>query len=283
MIRHMVAIVVMLICGLAIALPASAQTRSIDHGGTYFGNITVDRDQVVDGDVTVIGGDATIFGRINGSVTMVGGSIDQRPGSTITGDTNVVGSDVAQNLAPWLPMQNGDPFAHQYRKLGGLAFNIVAILLFLIFPARVRVAISRLEHHAGLAAATGLLGWIAVFPLAFLLLCTILLIPLIPVEFVVLAAGVFLGKAALGLLVGRRFYEMVAQRSTPTPLVALIIGLLLISAAEMLPMIGLLAKALVWIIGLGAALLSCVGEDRFSGPIAAGPRAPIGGPPMVIR
>ena len=67
--------------------------------------------------------------------------------------------------------------------------------------------------------------------------------------------------------------------TTPSPLFALILGLVIVSAAETVPYIGWAVTALVWLVGLGASILAFVG----SAPIAAMRRAGIGGPPMPTR
>jgi hypothetical protein len=169
-----------------------------------------------------------------------------------------------------------------------IAWGIVVLVLFLIFPVRTRMALDRLEQHPGLATATGLMGWVAVIPVMVLLAVTIVLIPLIPVELAALIAGVFIGKAALALLIGRRFYELLQPRATPTPLIALILGLVLLTAAEMVPVVGILVTLLVGLVGLGAVLLTFInasGAGPFGGPFqgnATAARPPIGGPPMPV-
>ena len=97
---------------LTIAAPASARTRAIDHGGTYWGNVIVERDQIVKGDVNVIFGDATIEGTVDGNVNVFGGSINELDGAVITGTQNQFGGDYAQSVEPWvgapsLMMENG--------------------------------------------------------------------------------------------------------------------------------------------------------------------------------
>ena len=60
---------------------------------------------------------------------------------------------------------------------------------------------------------------------------------------------------------------------------ALIIGLVVLCAAEILPAVGMLVVALVWTIGLGAAILAFIRETTFTGgaPTSAPPPS---GPPM---
>ena len=273
------------IFAFAIA-PASAKT--IDHGGTYFGSVTVAPDQDVQGDINVIGGDADIYGTVHGDVNMFGGRVVKHDGSVITGDTNVFGGSAA-SWVPWLPTAGVSTIAAENAKLMmRLAYSVIVVLMFLLFPVRVRAALDRVEHHPGLSAAVGVVALVAIVPIAVLLFISIIGWPLIPVEVLAIFAGILIGQAALGLLVGRRLYELVRPHGTPSPLAALVVGLIVISAAEVLPVVGHLVTALVWLVGLGAAVLAFVRETTFMGgpPVAAaggpapGSRPTIGGPPM---
>jgi hypothetical protein len=270
---------VLLAFGIAAA-PALAGVRSVYHGGTYVGSVIVEPGQVVQGDLTVFAGDATIEGVVNGNVNVIGGSVYERPGATVAGQVNTIGGDVVNMVVPWAasPYRQTTPAA-DYRLIWRIVWDVVALLFFLIFPLRTRMALDRLERHPGLCAAVGLLGWVAVVPLAILLICTILLIPFIAVEAVAVIAAVFLGKAALALLVGRRLCEVISPSTTPSPFLALVVGLVLITAAELVPVVGTLVMVFVALIGLGAAILAFTGET-FLGAAHGVARPPIGGPPM---
>jgi hypothetical protein len=278
-------IVALIALALAVTLaPASAKTQSISHGGTYFGNVLVDADQIVDGDITVFGGDAIIEGRVNGDVTDFGGAIDARPGSVITGEQHDFGSGMTAWM-PWVPGTSSAIARENERLMVRLAYSVIVVLAFLIFPVRVRTALDRIEHHPGLSAAVGVLALVAVVPIAVLLFISLVGWPLIPVEFIAIFAGILIGQAALGVLIGRRLYELIKPHGTPSPLGALILGLIVISAAEIVPIVGGLVTGLVCLVGLGAAILAFVRETTFMGAgagpgSAAGPRPPISGPPM---
>lgn len=264
----------------AMAAPAAAEVSSIYHGGTYFGSVVVEQGQTVKGDLTVIAGDATVEGVVDGNVDVIGGSFYVRPGGMVTGQVNTIGGDVASAVVPWsAPPERVAPAA-DYRILWRIASGLIAVLFFLIFPLRTRIALDRLERHPGLCAAVGLLGWVAVLPVALLLLCTIVLIPFIGLEAVAIVAAIFLGKSALALLVGRRLCELVKPATTPAPLVALIAGLILITAAELVPIVGTLVTVFVFLIGMGAAILAFTGEPLVGSPVAQPSRPPLSGPPM---
>lgn len=263
-----------------LAAPAFADTQAIYHGGTYFGSVVVEPGQIVEGDLTVIFGDATIAGIVEGDLNVVGGNYNPRPGGVVTGQINQVGGAVTQAVVPWAPSDsNYNPLVPDHRLLWRISWNVLALLVFLIFPLRTRMVLDRLERHPGLSVTMGLLGCVAVIPLAVLLAITILLIPLIALELVFVLASAFLGTAALALLIGRRLCELLSPSTTPSPLVALLVGIALITAAELVPVLGTLVVILVGLIGLGATILSFMG-DSFTHPVAAGPapRVPISGP-----
>jgi hypothetical protein len=266
-----------------LAAPALAETQAVYHGGTYFGSVVVEPGQVVDGDLTVIFGDATIAGLVEGDVNIIGGNYDLRPGGVVTGQVNQVGTGVTQEVVPWAPSDAAyNPFVPDHRLLWRLSWNLLALLGFLIFPLRTRMVLDRLERHPGLSVAAGLLGSVAVIPLAVLLAITILLMPLILLELVFVLASALLGTAALALLIGRRLCELISPSTTPSPIVALLVGIALITAGELVPVVGTLVLILVGLIGLGATILSFAG-DSFTRPVgapASPPRPSISGPPM---
>ncbi|HZZ63997.1 MAG TPA: hypothetical protein VFE17_00735 [Candidatus Baltobacteraceae bacterium] len=267
---------------IAAAAPAAAaQAQSITHGGTYFGDVAVGSDQVVDGDITVYGGSADVQGRVNGDITTYGGTVQPEPGSVITGSINQYGS-AWMSWIPWAPATSS-MIAHEDSKLMvRLTYSVVVVLAFLLFPVRVRTALDRVEHHPGLSAAVGVLALVATVPVAVLLFISLVGWPLIPLEIVAIFAGILIGQAALGLLIGRRLYELMRPSATPSPLGALVLGLIVISAAEIVPFIGGLVTALVCLVGLGATVLAFIREAAFMGPTMGqtAPRPPIGGPPM---
>ncbi|HEY1653649.1 MAG TPA: polymer-forming cytoskeletal protein [Candidatus Tumulicola sp.] len=280
-----VAVVALLALAALGASTASARAgaSSIYHGGTYFGSIVVEPGQTVKGDLTVIAGDATIEGMVDGNVDVIGGNFYARPGAMVTGQVNTIGGEVANAVVPWSSPPDRSSIVADYRVLWRIASGLVAVLFFLVFPVRTRIALDRLERHPGLSAVVGLLGWVAVLPVALLLLCTIVLIPFIGLEAVAIVAAVFLGKAALALLVGRRLCELIKPATTPAPFVALVAGLVLITAAELVPIIGNLVSVFVWLIGLGAAILAFTGEGLIgTGTAASRPMPPRSGPPMPV-
>ncbi|MGD0475328.1 MAG: hypothetical protein ABSB70_19240 [Candidatus Velthaea sp.] len=272
---------------LAAFAPLPAFAHAHDGSVTkFFSDAVVDPDETIDGDLNVVFGNATIAGHVTGNVNVIGGSCSVLDTGTVDGDEHCVWNDAGSALTPLVAASSGfDGFARSDRRLFvKLASSAIVVLMFLLFPMRMRLALDRVERHPGLAAAVGVATFIAVVPVAILLILSLIGIPLIMLEVAALFAGVWLGTGAVALLVGRRLCELVLPQVTPSPLIALVLGLVVVSAAEIVPIVGWAVTALVWLVGIGAAVLAFVRSAGsgppfgFSSPI--GGRPPIGGPPM---
>jgi hypothetical protein len=262
-----------------------------------------------DGATTVWFRDATIDHEVQGDLDIVLGNVSCTPDGVIDGDVhNYLGNFDADSClvkgsvidafgsngvdafaAPFFSL-NSDAFYEQNKHvLEKLAWDVVVLFAFLLFPLRVRVALDRVELHPGLSFASGTAALVASIPVAILLLISVIGIPLIPLEAAALFAGVWIGNAAVSLLIGRRLYELLRPHTTPSPLGALALGLIITTAAESLPFVGWAVSLLVLLVGLGAALLAFVKETSFRGfiggpmnpqPSMPGAPPPVPGPPM---
>jgi hypothetical protein len=273
----------LLLIVLAVAsMPRAASAHAGDHGKTvFFHDAYVRPDEVVDGDVNVVFGDARIAGTVRGDVNTLFGRCVKLDDAEIDGEEHCVTADAERVMAPWLAGASSfGAFADQDKRLlVKVGANAIVLLMFLLFPLRMRLALDRVERHPGLAAVAGAVALVAVVPVALLLLVSLIGIPLIAVEAAALLAGIWLGTGALAILIGRRLAELVLPTHTPSPLWALVLGLIVISAAETVPIVGWAVTAIVCLTGLGAAALAFVG----SGPIDALRRGALGGPPMYRR
>ena len=276
--RRLMAFVVVVL-GAILGVFAPAAAHSHDHGKTVlFQDTTIQPGETVDGDLTVVFGNAKIRGTVIGDVNVVGGTCTLADGGVVEGKQTCLTSDAVGTVAPWIATAAAPGFDDQSRKLYvKLGSSLVVVLVFLLFPLRMRLALDRVEKHPGLSAAVGTGAVVAILPLALLLLISIVGIPLIVLEIAALFAGVWIGTGAVALLVGRRLWELAMPRTTPAPLAALILGLVVVSAAEIVPVVGWAVTALVWLIGLGATILAFVRPTAWT---AFAERTPIGGPPM---
>lgn len=267
------------LAGFAWALPADARGR--DGGETkIWTNVYVAPNETVAGDVNVVFGDVTVAGIVTGDCNAVFGTCTLVDGGQVRGQINSVTNDGVRAFVPWAVNHErggfGDLAEQDHRLVTKLLSSGIVILIFLLFPLRMRVALDRVEKHPALSAAAGAVAAVAIVPIGIVLLVSIIGIPLIPLEIAAIFAGVWIGTGAIALLVGRRLCELIMPASTPSPLFALILGLIVVSAAEIVPIIGWAVTALVWLVGLGAAILSFIRSNQVESVVR---RAPIGGPP----
>jgi hypothetical protein len=274
--RALGALAVLFLLGFGIA-----SARTYNKGLTvWFDDQTIGAGDEVRGDVEIIYGtlNCNTGAVIDGNVRTFFGDFTQLDGCRVGGRvTNAFNGDDVSWLVPFTAHGSTvDALVQNRRVIESLAWDVVVVFIFLLFPLRVRVALDRVEQHPGLSGATGAIAVVAILPIFVLLLLSIIGIPLIVLEFAALFAGLWIGQAAVAMLVGRRLYELIRPQTTPSPLGALVLGLIVVSAAQALPVVGWAVTALVWVIGLGAAILGFVRENSF--PSSGG-----GGVPMTTR
>ncbi|MBI4428693.1 MAG: BamA/TamA family outer membrane protein [Ignavibacteriales bacterium] len=72
----------------------STDLESESNTFTYEGDKTVNESETVDGNIVVKGGDLTVFGKIDGDVLVVGGTLFVKDGGRITGNARIISGDV---------------------------------------------------------------------------------------------------------------------------------------------------------------------------------------------
>ncbi|MBD5653552.1 MAG: hypothetical protein IAI50_00025 [Candidatus Eremiobacteraeota bacterium] len=284
--RRPATLVIVALVAIFAASISFASAKTFHHGKTvWFSDVTLSDGDVVNGDLDIMFGNVTCESgaTIDGNVRTFFGNFDEDDGCTLTGrQIQAFSSDSMNDEVPWLAPMSADMPAQTHGIFRKVAWDVVVVLAFLLFPLRVRVALDRIEKHPGLSAATGAIVLVAAIPVAILLLLSIIGIPLIPLEIAAFFAALWIGHASVALLLGRRLYELLRPHTTPSPLGALILGLIVVTAAQTLPVVGWAVTALVVLTGLGAALLAFVRETKFQSFTrgAVGSGAPGSGPPM---
>ena len=265
------------LAGLSVS---AASARTYDRGKTvWFSNLAIGDGDEIRGNLEVVFGTVTCGdgAEIDGDVRTFFGHFEELDGCQVDG--RVVNAGDFESL-PWFgPVATSD-ISQDRGFLKKLAWDVVVAFAFLLFPLRVRIALDRVEKHPGLSGITGAVVMVAALPVCVLLALSILGIPLIPLEAAIICAGLWIGNAALGLLLGRRLYELIRPHTTASPLAALALGLVVITAAESLPVVGWAVFTVVALVGLGAAILAFVRESTFRS-FTSGTPAP--GPPAINR
>jgi hypothetical protein len=267
--------------------------ETLNHDLTIMGgNATLDENSTVNGDVTVIGGNVSVDGAVNGSVSVMGGYVYLDDNARITGELATLGGTVRRSAQakvegdettgrtkaiPWmraLPINvNFDPITGPlmafFQALALAALAIVVQLFAAPYMERTgRTALSQPVVSGGV----GLLTVIVAPALLIILAITIILIPLSLVGFFALGIAALFGWLALGLMLGRQLAVWLKQSwSEPLSAGAGTLALSLLSSMlGWIPCLGWLAVALIWMVALGAVILTRFGTQGY--PTSPGPR-----------
>jgi hypothetical protein len=259
------------------------------------GSITVDGQ--VAGDAVAVFGDAHINGVVSGDVVAPFGMVYLGENGVVEGDVvavdveaadnSVIGGSIQQTELPrlsWMPQEYG--VASIYALLVAAAFGkavlflILGLLTLAISPRNVRIVEERITSAPLKAFLWGLLFEVLIFPVALLLIVTVVGIPVafLGLPVLLVAAGV-LGFVAQGRIIGSR---LLSWNGAPTQsgvqfvagalvlFAPLLIGLGLFTpteggldsvrfAATLLIFLGVALLYLSSTLGIGAALISRLG------------------------
>lgn len=270
-------------------------------------SLTIEKDQVVEGDAVSIGGNVTILGKVMGDVVSVGGTVELGDSALVGGDAVSVGGSVNKAetaLVGGEIVQIGvsGPFSRMFSRsvagkhgprnhesgLGGLFKWLVIYLIMFAFAAltiylardRITYASDYMSREPFPALLLGLLSPVILL-VAFLLLCiTLIGIPVAVALLLLYPAFVFLGW----VVAGHRFGMAVRQDRVMTPLRTVFVGLLILNGLHILKvlvrgvgmegffpfMIGL-AGFLVSFVAALAGLGAIIGTRFRRGPLTPAP------------
>lgn len=165
-----------------------------------------------------------------------------------------------RNMHHFLPIM---PFWGWYGNLARGLFNMIvlfalAALTFTLFPAHVRVTGEAITGKAGPVFGWGLLAMALALPLLIFLAITIIGIPLIFVEILLLAVAGILGYTALTQIIGTKIADS-AGSQVVNPLGAIALGALILGVLNMIPFFGGLLSLVLFVFAVGAALVTRFG------------------------
>jgi uncharacterized RDD family membrane protein YckC len=228
--------------------------------------------------------------KVGGNTVSVGGKLDLANGAEVQGRKVNVGLP--------FPFLNGGGWLGKWLRYCVLEFRplapqvgfvwIIAGVFFLfylfvatVFPQPVQACVNVLNQRPVTTVLMGILTKILV-PVVFLIL-VVTVIGLVVVPFLVAAlfVGAVVGKIAilecLGLHVGRPLGSGFQK-----PLVALLIGSILLTLVYMVPILGMLTYTIFGVWGLGCAATAAFGSMRREMPEKPTAPPPASGPPPVM-
>jgi uncharacterized RDD family membrane protein YckC len=252
----------------------------------------VQSNSTVKGDAVAFGGGITVEtnATIHGDAVTFGGTVDVAEGGSVKGDVVPFGLGAGKwGMPKWLQQW----LVHCVFKLRPLALQVgwvwvVAGLFFLfylfiavVFPRPVQACVNELSRRPATTFLLGLAAKLVVPLVIFLLALTGIGLVVVPFIAVALVIGAAVGKVALlewlGLGLGRRFGAPALQK----PLLAFLLGTVLLTLCYLTWVVGLLVFVLFSIWGLGIAVTAAFGGMRRELPEKTAPPTAPKEPPVM--
>jgi hypothetical protein len=231
----------------------------------------------VGGDVVVIGGRATIAGQVDGAVTAVGGNVTLLQGARVGGSVQAYGGSVQTKgdvqvgggiqREPSLSTFGQVQWPFVVPGISALVPRLIfwalaGLLVARFLPAPLRRVESALRGQPAASLLLGVGATIAALAISVLLIITCLGIPVAAVLLFVIWVAWVVGTVAVGLWLGKAIFRVALPRDGRAVLLPAVLGVLLLTIAEGIPCLGGVLLLLVSALGLGAVLLSFLGERR---------------------
>ena len=254
-----------------------------DTAVAVLGNTYVDSS--VKGTVVAVMGDVELgpHADVAGDIVVVGGTLKRDPAAIVRGDVNNVVMFGPGGHLEWLHqwaqqcLYYGRPLALA-PGLGwawgvALCFLGLYLLFALLFPKAVEQCARTMEEQPGRSVIAAILSVFAT-PIVFVLLCvTVIGIVLVPFLAMGLFLAVLFGKAVVLAWIGRRVLAIGGEGRQHPPVLAVLIGGIVILALYLVPFLGFVIYKGLDILGLGIVVYTLISSSRAARETAASYKA----------
>ncbi len=292
-------------CGARIQSGARVLKDVVSFGG----NVVVEKDVRVNGDVVIFGGNLDLAGEAGRDTVLFGGNVTLQPTAVVDRDIVTAGGFVDQKAGavvrgrisrgegngfqsfrfePVLPAAVGGGLLG---GLTGLVFGIVRSIFYALalaalgaltvvfMPAQTKQVSDTAQTYAMPSMGVGCLTSFVAVTLGILLIITLCGIPFGVLVLIALCVAWLFGWIALGRLAGEKILDALkARESLRTPIIAVVIGILILAVVGMVPIIGWVIGLFIGLLGLGAVVLTRFGTRPYPplapAAIAGAPVAP---------
>lgn len=245
-------------------------------------------DGKVGGEVVAVLGDVELGpnAEVGGEVVSVGGTVKRDPKAITHGNVQnvAIGHGFThphlEGFRTWFRecLLLGRPLAFS-RGLGwawtfAIAFFVVYALIALVFPRGVDKCVTTLETRPGTSILAAILS-VLLTPVLVVLLCvTIIGIAALPFLALGLLAAGLVGKTVMLAWVGRRFTVSFGNGALHQPIIAVLIGGIVVLLLYCVPVVGMLVQKSFDMLGYGVVIYTLILANRREKPTPP-PRAAV--------
>ncbi|MGB7296688.1 MAG: polymer-forming cytoskeletal protein [Candidatus Aminicenantales bacterium] len=203
---------------------------------------------------------------VKGDVASFGGTLEKEPGCVIEGDTVYFkgGKDLSRLLSGGILTFPLMPLFLIIKLIGFFVWLLIALVAVAIFPRQLALASAQIRTAFWPVAATGLIAIILFSGLVIVFAFLSLVLIGIPFLLILAAFGLVVkifGQVALFLFFGESLGRSFNRRA-PTPIAAVVIGLLVVSLIKFIPILGFLFSFILSIVGWGVAIRTKFGTTE---------------------
>jgi uncharacterized RDD family membrane protein YckC len=254
-----------------------------------FGDVTIEEGASVRGDVVSVGGDVTMAegAKVRGDIVCVGGRANVAPGATVEGTIQPVPVPGLHALKDWIIhcVFKLRPLAPQVGWVWVVAgaFFLVYLLIAVATPRPVAACVRELTRRPATTFLMGLLTLLLVPVIILILAATGVGVFVIPFLMAAIFFGKLIGKVAFLEFLGESVVRAFSGSTQLKPLMALLLGSIIIAVIYLVPVLGLIAFMVTGTWALGAAVMGMFGGARrelpegSASPSPATPVAPLAG------
>jgi uncharacterized RDD family membrane protein YckC len=247
-------------------------------------------------DVVVVFGKVKVNGEVGGSVTAVMSPAEFGADAVVHRQTVVVGGAVTKSASAQLghrPVLLKMPQLHglvDYLKRGVLLarpfppgvqwvwiFAGICLLLYLftqiIFPKAAQSCVEAVATRPAGSFFAGIAVVILIGPVITLLAISVVGLLIVPVLFATLVVALIMGKVAVYRVAGQQLGNQLHAPSLQLPLVALVIGTVVFYLFYMVPVIGFAVWSIATALALGGVTLAAIGSTKRESVRVAPPAA----------
>ncbi len=239
------------------------------------GAVHLEPGALVDGDVVAVGGWVTTAkdAQIGGDAVSVGGLVQTESEASIAGDRIQVGGRIGGVMLGLIGLASGAPFGFgiAMELMRAALFLGTAVLLVTYWPARVTAVRVYLVQRPGLSVLAGVALAVGVLPICFVLMLTLVGIPLVPVVLAGVTLLYIVGTTALAAWIGDKLPFL---RTRKTPLIAVLLGVAMLAFVKAVPYFGTLVALFASIAATGAAVVTRAGQPPAAPPPVVPPASP---------
>jgi len=237
------------------------------------GDVVVEKGMTVK-DAVAVGGNVTVNGVVNKSAVAVGGSVFLGPDAVVRKDVVCIGGviekqegariggDIVEMSIPGLKAVL--PYLYEETPVGWLVvFEIItfagllalALLIVALIPGPVGLISENVRQNLLKVTLCGILGVLVIVPLAVFLMITVIGIPLVALEVLLVGGAMLVGYIAMAQFIGDRLAAAI-KRPGLNILWVTFLGLILLWAIGWVPFLGPAVKSAAILLGFGAVLVT---------------------------